>query len=104
MINGAAMNLQFGKMYLVKQYFWCLFPTKELAVEGDVRVTEAGASREAKYFSEHYKCNVSVVEENTYVVLLEQDKNFCFKVFDSNGNIGWIRCTEFSGYFELVKE
>lgn len=103
MINGAAMNLQLGKMYLVKQYFWLLYPTKELARER-AGMDRAWASREAKYFSEHYKCNVSVVEENTYVVLLEQDKNFCFKVFDSNGNIGWIRCTEFSVYFELVKE
>jgi len=53
--------------------------------------------------SQEFKCNVSVVEPNTCVVLLEEDENF-FKVLDSNGNIGWIRCRDFSDFFELVKE
>ena len=100
-------NLQFGKMYLVKEYFWCVFPTKELlgrAMVGWPRATRGTALSWTKWYSEQFKCNVGVVEENTCFVLLEQDKDFCFKVLDSNGNIGWIWCTEFSGYFELVKE
>jgi hypothetical protein len=105
-------NLQIGKMYLVKEFFWFVFPTKELA--GDVRGTRGRAStcadarwwaaHNAKWLSQEFKCNVGVVEPNTCVVLLEQDKVY-FKVLDSNGNIGWIYCCDdFSCYFEFVKE
>ena len=62
------------------------------------------AAQKAKVLSEDYNCNISVVEPNTCVVLLEQDKVY-FKVLDSNGNIGWIYCCDdFSRYFKIVKE
>ena len=85
-----------GKLYLVKQLCWLLFPKKEVAL-----ASEEAAKRTAKWLSEQFKCNVSVVEENTYVVLLEVDDEY-IKVLDSNGNIGWTRCWEFSEYFKLV--
>ena len=102
-------NLQLGKMYLVKEYFWFLFPTKELAkaMSGGLRAMAAKATTVTvtKLLSERYKCNVSFVEENTYVVLLEMDEaEHCYKLLDSNGNIGWIICRDFSKNFELVKE
>ena len=95
-------DIQIGELYLVKEYCWFMFPTKELArrVSWSRSVT---AWRNAKMLSEDYNCNVSVVEPNTCFVLLEEDENF-FKVLDSNGNIGWIRCRDFSDFFELVKE
>ena len=91
MINGAAMNLQFGKMYLVKEYRWSLFPRKELARTHWGR----GGAR--------YNCSIGIVELNTCFVCLEQDENV-FKILDCNGNIGWIGGCDFSKYFELVKE
>jgi hypothetical protein len=98
-------NLQLGKMYLVKEYFWFLFPKKELAV--DTRYAGAvmglAAYQDAKELSEHYKCNVFVVEPNTCFVLLEVDDGY-FKLLDCNGNIGWIFSWDISGYFKLVKE
>jgi hypothetical protein len=102
-------DIQIGELYLVKEFFWFLFPTKELArrvqtaVVATARYRARVAWRNAKWLSQEFKCNVSVVEPNTCVVLLEEDENF-FKVLDSNGNIGWIRCRDFSDFFELVKE
>ena len=97
-------DLQLGKMYLAKEYFWLLYPTKEVVVWGEGSwPSSSGAYRYAKEYSECYNCNVGVVEPNTYVVLLEHDKAY-FKFLDSNGNVGWICCRDFSKYFELVKE
>ena len=105
-------NLQLGKMYLVKELFWLLYPTKGLAggaADGfgghGWRLKKLTTAYEtAKWESESFNCNVFVVEENTCVVLLEVDER-CYKLLDCNGNIGWIYCwDDFSKYFELVKE
>ena len=111
--------MQLGKMYLVKELFWFLYPTKELATEGRAKAAVVGtaklvvggvagrwAATNAKLLSERYKCNVFVVEENTCVVLLEVDEDErCYKLLDSNGYIGWIYCCDdFSKYFDPVKE
>ena len=102
--------MQIGELYLVKEYCWFLFPTKELAGSGrwhgearvgGRRITEAQSY--TKLLSENYKCKVSFFEPNTYVVLLEESER-CYKLLDSNGNIGWISCSDFSRYFEFVKE
>jgi len=95
-------KFQIGKMYLVKEFFWFLYPTKELAV-WPVKVERTRAYQDAKWHSERYKCNVFVVEENTCVVLLEVDDDY-YKFLDCNGNIGWIICRDFSNVFELAKE
>ena len=99
--------MQIGKMYLVKEYFWLLYPTKELVgVPGQLRACAGAvtALKHSKWLSEHNKCNVFVVEENTCVVLLEVDEDErCYKLLDCNGNIGWISGSDFSRYFELVK-
>ena len=98
-------DLKIGELYFVKELFWFLFPTKELAAAGRTwaRPSRCSAANIAKVLSERYNCNVAVVEENTYVVFLEMDEDYS-KVLDSNGNIGWIRCWSFYSYFELVKE
>ena len=105
-------KIQIGKMYCVKKFFWLLYPTRT-ELEYDVGVLASvrsvaprereDAYEDAKWYSELYSCNFDVVEENTCFVLLEQDKDY-FKLLNSNGNIGWIYCREFSRYFELVKE
>jgi hypothetical protein len=99
--------MQLGKMYLVKDWFWFLYPTKELAMRGrssgEGAMTLANGRLGAEWLSQEFKCNVGVVEPNTCFVLLEVDEVY-FKVLDCNGNIGWTYCFDFSGYFELVKE
>jgi len=100
--------MQLGKMYLVKELFWFLYPTKEVAEYGRsagaaARRREGQVANNAKLLSESFNCNVSFVEENTCVVLLEVDDDY-YKFLDCNGNIGWIICQDFSNYFELVKE
>ncbi len=101
--------MQLGKMYLVKELFWFLYPTKERAEYGRARAASVAAmawrwaANNAKVLSERYKCNVFVVEENTCVVLLEVDDDY-YKFLDCNGNIGWIICRDFSNYFEIAKE
>ena len=109
--------LQIGKMYLVKKFFWLLYPTKELAgighhvVEGMVdeqrappRLKELTTAYEiAKWESGQLNCIVDVVEENTCFILLEQDNDY-FKLLDSNGNIGWTWGRDFFKHFKLVKE
>jgi len=104
--------MQLGKMHLVKEWFWFLYPTKELAARARRwsacprarrRGSSATAYQDAKELSESFNCNVFVVEPNTCFVLLEVDDGY-FKLLDSNGNIGWIRCRAFFDYFELVKE
>ena len=100
-----------GELYLVKEYCWFMFPTKELAMVTMVPMLVGALRAEgqicAKLLSERYKCKVSFVEPNTYIVLLEADEaEYCYKLLDSNGNIGWIgwiSCSDFSRHFELVK-
>ena len=98
--------IQIGELYLVKEYCWFLYPTKELAEAMCQRHGVGGrggwVANNAKLLSERYKCNISVVEPNTCVVLLEVDGDY-FKLLDCNGNIGWIICRDFSIYFERVK-
>ena len=104
-------NLQLGKMYLVKEFFWFVFPTKKVAgvamrewPGADGAVSLLRATYNAKRLSEYYWCDVFVVEPNTCVVLLEVDEP-CYKLLDSNGNIGWTYCCDdFSRYFKIVKE
>jgi len=92
--------IQIGELYFVKELFWFLYPTKEMTATSHAWATKA--YQDAKWWSERYKCNVPVAEENTYVVLLEADEDYC-KLLDCNGNIGWISCSDFSRYFERVK-
>ena len=104
--------IQIGELYLVKEYCWFLYPTKELASTTGPRWSNVrrwpsdeertAAYQDAKWLSQAFKCNVGVVEPKTNFVLLEQDKDH-FKVLDSNGTVGWIRSDDFSKYFKLVK-
>ena len=93
--------MQLGKMHLVKEWFWFLYPTKEKTWRSGPAAWADNAN--AKLLSEHVQCNVFVVEPKTCVVLLEVVDDY-YKLLDSNGNIGWIGCWDFSKYFMLVKE
>ena len=92
--------IQLGKMYLVKEGFWLLFPTVEPARNAAVSVfgwTPSPGERN------HWGCETPIVEENTYFVLLDENEH-CYKLLDCNGNVGWIYCWDFSCFFELAQE
>ena len=110
-------EIQLGKMYLVKEWFWFLYPTKEMVVEaytcGVPNVPHSShisvyAHGKAKTIGTTKSCNVYVAEPKTCIVLLDQQKTELGKVYqilNSNGNIGWIRCHgAFTDYFEIINQ
>jgi hypothetical protein len=93
------MIVEIGKMYLVKDFFWILFPTKKFAmIWSDAARWET--REQALWACERYNVDVSVFEPNTCIVLLEIEydavlrgrarRRVFYKLLDSNGNIGWI--------------
>lgn len=93
-------DIKIGKLYLVKEYFWFLLPTKEMAME--VGVLSSLTATRAKWLSKHFKCKVSVIEPNTCVVLLEADEGY-YKLLGCNGNIGWIRIDHINHmFFDII--
>jgi hypothetical protein len=88
--------MKIGKLYQVKEFFWILYPSKDIAVaatdatEGDAAEGDAtSADAAAAYWSNRFKCNVSYIEPNSIFCLLEKDGE-CTKVLSTNGEIGWI--------------
>ena len=84
-----------GNLYLVKKYFWLLFPTKETAAA-------VAAAAEADYWSKHSNCEVTYFSPDSIVVFLEEKGKYK-KVLTSEGRIGWTWFTENLNYcFEEI--
>lgn len=96
------MNFNIGKLYVIRQYFWLLFPTKETtttmacaavatgALGLDDRCnTMAVASLVAEYWSKKLKCNVSYVSKYNLITILEQNQEY-INILTSVGSVGWI--------------
>jgi hypothetical protein len=89
--------MKIGKLYKVNKCTWFLYPTKERAGTavsclGHVPAAATPGSlwfRNAAYWSEHFKCNVTEINPNSVFFLLEQDAGF-LKVLTGNGEVGWI--------------
>lgn len=98
------MNI--GSLYLVKKYFWMLFPTRETAPTArSASHTDATvAAGEADFWSECFNCEVTYFSPNEHIVFLEEEDKFK-KVLTSDGRIGWTWVHEnYNDYFEEVKE
>ena len=88
------MNL--GSLYLVKELYRVLFPTKEIAAAVNPTVAMIDASTieafnidvNASYWMEEFDCHVSYIIPNELVVFLDKDETF-LKVLTSDGRIGW---------------
>lgn len=94
------MNI--GGLYQAKKYSWLLFPSKELAKErASSSCRSISAAFNADYYSRKYNCIVNFLETNSCFLLLEELEP-CYKVLDTNGNIGWIGCLDFFMFFERV--
>ena len=102
------MNI--GSLYLVKNWSWLLFPTKETAlVEGHRRRVGASGHLEllaavnSAWYSKCYSCNVTYFSPDSIVVFLEEDGLFK-KVLTSDGLVGWTWFNEnYNHCFEEVK-
>ena len=102
------MNI--GNLYLVKKYFWLLYPTKE-TVTATTTVTASpyanadrhGAAVDAAWYSKRFNCEITYFCLDSIVVFLEED-GFLKKVLTSDGKIGWTWFTEiYNDCFEEVK-
>ena len=88
-----------GKLYLNKENYWLLYPSKDIAATAtastatnaaaDAHATVAAALVLAAYWSKEYNCNVTYISENSIFCLLEEDGNF-LKVLSTNGELGWM--------------
>jgi hypothetical protein len=74
--------MKIGKLYQVKEYFWFLYPSKDIA-------TAAAAVIAAAYWSKQYNCEVTYFSPDSYIVFLEEDTKFK-KVLTSTGKLGWV--------------
>ena len=98
------MNI--GNLYLVKKYFWLLYPTKETAatataIVGTAAATVAAAA-DAAWYSKRYNCEVTYFSPDSIVVFLEEDGKYK-NVLTSDGKIGWTWFTEiYNDCFEEV--
>lgn len=87
-------------LYQIKQYFWYLYPSKEIAAEiaalwddifASAGTTDA-ASRSVDYWSKRFKCNISYISPETILFPVEIDEKYV-KVISTEG-VGWIIVTD----------
>lgn len=84
------MNI--GKIYELKEKYWFIFPSKELAAIG----SDEGITLPLRE-------NVSTFGKNSLVIFLEEDGDFK-KLLNSDGTIGWVIIyDQYLGCFEEVK-
>jgi hypothetical protein len=90
--------MKIGKLYQVKEFFWFLYPSKDIASAVDHYDDEAAAYDDeaaawaaayAECWSKRFKCNVSYIESNSVFCLLEKDEKYCM-ILSTNGELGWI--------------
>jgi hypothetical protein len=106
--------MSIGSLYLVKKWFWLLFPTKEIADDAlataataafatAALATAAFAASRTAWYSKRFNCEVTYFSLDSYIVFLEEDGKLK-KVLTSDGKIGWIWFTEnYNDSFEEMK-
>ena len=103
------MNI--GNLYLVKKYFWLLYPTKETVTARRLDPVTAATPRAATpiavdacaaYYSKRFNCEVTYFSPDSIVVFLEED-GVLKKVLTSEGLIGWTWFNEYyNDCFEIL--
>ena len=86
-----------GKLYEVKECFWLSFPSKETVKKrlnrpGSWPPTAFNTAEEiaisASYWSSEFDCGVSYISPESFIICLEEDKNFR-KFLTADGQIYW---------------
>ena len=94
------MNI--GKLYQVKQYFWYLYPAKDIATAAinDAAALDdysapcaTAADENAAWLSNFHNCNVTYISPKDIFCLLEEHGNF-LEILSTNGKLGWIYYSE----------
>lgn len=89
--------MKIGSLYLVKRWFWLLFPTKETAyfVESPLHRWSAAldpdpafAYADVAYWSQKLNCELTCFSPDTHVVFLAEEGKYK-QVLTSDGKIGW---------------
>ena len=93
--------MKIGSLYLVKDYFWLLFPTKETAARSPY--TDSDAPIGVGYWSRVLNCEVTYFSPDSIIVFLEEDGEYK-KFLTSDGRIGWTWFGEnYNDSFEEMK-
>ena len=105
--------MEAGKLYQIKEYFWLLYPTLEvaskgLAVNASFESYRTHARMESELWSQKFKCDVSFIEPQTMFVLLNNEAPLLKKILTTDGQLGWIVLDEYLvrdnvNFFEEVK-
>ena len=98
--------MKIGSLYRVKECYWLLFPLKESARRGcgGSRDSLESVADDAAYYSKKYNENVIWFPPDSYIVLLDQDREFK-KVLTSDGTIGWAWLLEsWNNNFEEINQ
>ena len=96
------MNI--GNLYLVKKYFWLLYPTKETVAAFTAAnvIASYTTAASAAYYSRRYNCEITYFPLDSIVVFLEEDGEYK-KVLTSDGKIGWTWFDEYyNDCFEIL--
>jgi hypothetical protein len=94
--------MKVGSLYEIKQYFWLLYPSRNVAADDPYMTPLSDASlavQEAAWVSDKLKSNVSYIPEGSLFVLLEQKGEYC-KVLSAEGAIGWMVFEEDQRWFK----
>ena len=103
------MKFNTGKLYQIKQYFWLLYPSKDIAIAAAELYLAAAAvaAGAADYWSIYFNCNVTYISPKDIFCLIEKDGKY-LKVLTTNGELGWIKYPQgqewTKGCIEEVKE
>ena len=91
-----------GKLYQAKNYYWMLYPSKDVAAHAaNAAWSDDFAATAAANYSKRFKCNVSYISPNSVFVLLEKDEKV-IKILSTNGEVCWIYLSDF--YKDDIKE
>ena len=90
-----------GSLYKVKQYFWLLLPTKEIAKTRSLTCRLWINPTSLDWFGRH---EITYFSPDSIVVLLEEDGEFK-RFLTPDGKIGWTWLDErYNSSFEEVKK
>lgn len=101
-----------GELYLVKSYFWLMFPSLEIVTDNkellaNISLSYSGATKYANHYSNRLNCKINVVSQNDVFILLkiqEYKNSTIIKVLSTKGELGWLIISHGSYCFELLKD
>ena len=86
--------MKIGKLYQAKEFYWFLYPSKDIAAAtgafGPATAHRPGANA---FWSKQFNCNVSYIFPKSIFCFLEQNEKF-IKILSTNGELGWIHLSD----------